>query len=89
LQAVQSLLDDKMYFSSLKSILKQFENLEDIVLFCFEVSKKQVDSSKSAEHKIQGIWSMRKVAEACLALKTLLEKSNIPLLKDFYKVRFN
>lgn len=89
LQAVQSLLDDKSYFSSLKNVLKQFDNLEDIVLFCFEVSKKQVDSSKSAEHKIQGIWCMRKIAQTCLALKALLEKSNIPLLQDFYKVDKN
>jgi len=89
LQAVQSLLDDKSYFGSLKSVLKQFENLEDIVQFCFEVSKKQVDSSKSAEHKIQGIWSLRKVSETCLALKGVLEKSDIPLLQEFFKVGCN
>ncbi len=83
---VQRIVDDRKLFDELMFIVKNFRGLDDLVSFCYYFPRKQNDTSKSIENKIQNVLCMNELLDNVNALKNKMKDMDMPLIQKFYQV---
>jgi DNA mismatch repair ATPase MutS len=92
LKIVESLINDRPYLSMLSSVIKQFNNLDELVTFCHQLSRNDnLDLTKSMQRKIINLILMQKMINLTPFLKEVIQQQikNIPLFQSYYDVNFH
>ena len=80
-------INDTLLFNNIKKILQNFNGLDELVSFCFQLTKNNLfESVKTTENKIHIILQMKKVLNFAMILKDALKGTKIPLLDHYYEV---
>jgi hypothetical protein len=87
------MLQDKKFYSSLRSYLKNFKNIDDILTFCNNLPKKIQGSSlnsneqiKQTELKIERLIQMKNMIKSIVSFINFLKEANHPISTDIFQV---
>jgi DNA mismatch repair protein MSH4 len=83
---IDHMCNNREFFDKLRNILRDFHSLDDMVSFCYNYPRKQNDSLKSSENKIQNIMIMNELLDNVIVLKDIIQDSHIPAIQNFYQV---
>jgi hypothetical protein len=78
--------NNREFYDKLTNILRYFHGLDDMVLFCYNYPRKQNDTLKSTENKIQNIMTMNQLLDNVMVLKEILKDSIISEIQNFNQV---
>ena len=86
---INHMCNNRDFFDKLRKILRDFHGLDDMVSFCYNYPRKQNDTLKSSENKIQNIMIMSELLDNVLVLKETIKDSKIQAIENFYQVYNN
>lgn len=85
-EIVMKLVNDKEFFSNLRTLIKSLNGLDEIVTFSYHSLRKQYETVKATENKIQNVLNMKIILQTVQELNSLIQSSDSEAIKIFFEV---